>query len=275
MPYEEARDACNRLLVELDEDIRDYIIEMLGGDESEEEMKAAVTDFLVSTEHCADEDQVTLKVTELFASLSAATPTDPATLDAELRVLDATVSLSASADDRLFREKDDSGLGGRLVGIDEALSTRKKRKAEREAELKATRNAYQRILVQRAAEEAALQNAVTNAVKLRRQLGAFTGAVEAKSFSLPNPGGGRELLENASFTLTRGRIYALIGRNGKGKSTLLRALASRAVGDIPPELTVHYVSQEVNIEEERLGWTPVQFVVHADVERRLLMLEEP
>ena len=87
-------------------------------------------------------------------------------------------------------------------------------------------------------------------------------------------GGGRELLENASFTLTRGRIYALIGRNGKGKSTLLRALASRAVGDIPPELTVHYVSQEVNIEEERLEWTPVQFVVHADVERRLLMAEE-
>ena len=46
------------------------------------------------------------------------------------------------------------------------------------------------------------------------------------------------------------------------------------MGDIPPELTVHYVSQEVNIEEERLEWTPVQFVVHADVERRLLMVEE-
>ena len=103
MPYEEARAACNRLLVELDEDIRDYIIEMLGGDESEEEMKAAVTDFLVSTEHCADE--ATIKVTELFASLSAATPTDPATLNAELRILDATVSLAVSADDRLFREK--------------------------------------------------------------------------------------------------------------------------------------------------------------------------
>ena len=46
----------------------------------------------------------------------------------------------------------------------------------------------------------------------------------------------------------RGRIYALIGRNGKGKSTLLRALASRLVGDIPPALTVHYVSQEVLIK---------------------------
>ena len=59
MPYEQAREACHRLLVDLDEDIRDYIIDMLGGDETEEEMKAAVTEFLVSTEHCADEDEAT------------------------------------------------------------------------------------------------------------------------------------------------------------------------------------------------------------------------
>ena len=59
--------------------------------------------------------------------------------------------------------------------------------------------------------------------------------MEAKPFSLPNPGGGRDLLESASFTLVRGRIYGLIGRNGKGKSTLLRAIASRSVGDIPRE----------------------------------------
>ena len=72
---------------------------------SEEEMKAAVSDVLVSTEHCADEDAAMVKVTELFASLSAATPADPATLNAELRILDATVSLAASADDKLFREK--------------------------------------------------------------------------------------------------------------------------------------------------------------------------
>lgn len=104
MPYEQAREACNRLLVELDEDIRNYIIDMLGGDESEEEMKAVVKEFLVSTEHCA-EDAAMVKVTELFASLSAATPADPATLNAELRILDATVSLAASADDKLFREK--------------------------------------------------------------------------------------------------------------------------------------------------------------------------
>ena len=234
MPYAEARDACTRLLVGLDEDIREYIIDMLGGDETEEEMREAVGEFLLSTGHCDSEDAAMAQVRELFASLTAATPSEPAQLQAELKILDATVNMAASADDaKLFRDKDDSGLGGRLVDIDEALSTRKKRKAEREAELRATKNHYQRILVQRAAEEAALQKAVTDAVRLRRQVGAFTGAVEAKSFSLPNPGGGQELLEQASFTMLRGRVYALIGRNGKGKSTLLRALASRAVGDIP------------------------------------------
>ena len=82
-----------------------------------------------------------------------------------------------------------------------------------------------------------------------------------------------DLLENATFTLVRGRIYGLIGRNGKGKSTLLRAIARRTVGDIPPELTVHYVSQEVQLDEETLGWTPTQYVVHADIERRLLLAE--
>ena len=94
---------------------------------------------------------------------------------------------------------------------------------------------------------------MSQAVTLRRKHGAYTGSVEARGFSLPNPGGGRDLLESAAFTLVRGRIYGLIGRNGKGKSTLLRAIASRAVGDIPKELTVHYVSQEVQLDEEKLG----------------------
>ena len=77
----------------------------------------------------------------------------------------------------------------------------------------------------------------------------------------------------ARNTLVRGRAYGLIGRNGEGKSTLLRAIASRTVGDIPPELTVHYVSQEVQLDDEKLEWTPAQYVVHADVERRLLLQE--
>eukprot|EP00966_Prymnesium_polylepis_P155120 3582571-Prymnesium_polylepis.1 len=111
----------------------------------------------------------------------------------------------ADSDAHLFRDTTKDKLGGRLVNLDEALDTRKKRKAEQEAELRAVRAAHQRIQAQRADEEAALEAAVTQAVTLRAARGAFTGAVEAKPFSLANPGGGRDLLENASFTLVRGR----------------------------------------------------------------------
>lgn len=118
-----------------------------------------------------------------------------------------------------------------------------------------------------------LEEARVNAVRLRNAEGAYLGQIEAPTFSLPNPGGGPDLLERASYTLQRGRSYGLVGRNGCGKSTLLKAMASRRVGAIPPSVTVHYVSQEVQLNEKTLSMTPVDVVVNADVERRLLMEE--
>jgi ATP-binding cassette, subfamily F, member 3 len=55
--------------------------------------------------------------------------------------------------------------------------------------------------------------------------------------------------------------------------TLLRAFAARRVGDVPENVTVHYVSQEVNLTVEQSLKTPVQCVVEADIERSLLLQE--
>lgn len=59
----------------------------------------------------------------------------------------------------------------------------------------------------------------------------------------------------------------------KGKSTMLRAIAARRVGDVPANVTVHYVSQEVLLTEDQRGKTPVEIVVDADIERNLLSEE--
>lgn len=48
----------------------------------------------------------------------------------------------------------------------------------------------------------------------------------------------------ASLTLAHGRRYGLIGRNGVGKSTLLRHIAMREV-PIPSHITILFVEQEV------------------------------
>ena len=65
----------------------------------------------------------------------------------------------------------------------------------------------------------------------------------------------------------------MIGRNGKGKSTLLRWLAARRVGGLPDDLSVHYVSQEVTLTEEEENSTPIAVVLAADVERTMLLEE--
>eukprot|EP00931_Biecheleriopsis_adriatica_P106298 TRINITY_DN80778_c0_g1_i1.p1 TRINITY_DN80778_c0_g1~~TRINITY_DN80778_c0_g1_i1.p1 ORF type:complete len:732 (-),score=222.01 TRINITY_DN80778_c0_g1_i1:129-2324(-) len=119
--------------------------------------------------------------------------------------------------------------------------------------------------------DAEVEAAREKAIRLRSTKGSFNGAIELGPLTLPNPGGGLDLLEQACFTIVQGHRYGLIGRNGKGKSTLLRYLAARRVGGMPDAVTVHYVSQEVAFTAAALDQTPVEAVLEADVERRLLL----
>ncbi len=56
--------------------------------------------------------------------------------------------------------------------------------------------------------------------------------------------GGLRILSDTSLTLAYGRRYGLVGQNGIGKSTLLRALARRELA-IPTHISILHVEQEV------------------------------
>ena len=142
----------------------------------------------------------------------------------------------------------------------------------------ATKRKVKKTVLEKSQEAAAevdaeLEAARCAAVKSRNEIGSYRGHLEARAFTLPNPGGGQALLEDATCVLVRGKAYGLIGRNGKGKSTLLRALAARRVGEVPPNVAVHYVSQEVHLSELTRVMTPAQCVLEADVERKMLMAQ--
>merc|ERR1712216_946195 len=98
--------------------------------------------------------------------------------------------------------------------------------------------------------------------------------VDLGPFNLPNPGGGVDLIEDASLTLTPGRRYGLIGRNGKGKSTLLKHIAARRVKGIDDSYSVHYVTQEVELDEDEESMLPGEIVLRADLQRGLLLDEQ-
>ncbi|WFC96522.1 hypothetical protein MBRA1_003183 [Malassezia brasiliensis] len=101
-----------------------------------------------------------------------------------------------------------------------------------------------------------------------------SGAAKGKNkdIHLPNIDvsfGSNRILSNAELTMAYGRRYGLIGRNGVGKSTLLRHMAMRDV-PIPTNVSLLYVEQEIVGDD-----TPaVEAVLKADVWRERLLQEE-
>ncbi|KAH9992513.1 P-loop containing nucleoside triphosphate hydrolase protein [Russula compacta] len=76
-------------------------------------------------------------------------------------------------------------------------------------------------------------------------------------------------VSGASLTLAYGRRYGIIGRNGVGKSTLLRHIAMREV-PIPSHITILFVEQEIVGDDT----TALNSVLKADVWRDHLLAEE-
>ncbi|GJM87492.1 hypothetical protein PR202_ga03452 [Eleusine coracana subsp. coracana] len=82
--------------------------------------------------------------------------------------------------------------------------------------------------------------------------------------------GGRDLIQEATITLAYGRHYGLVGRNGTGKTSFLRAMAMYAIDGIPKNCQILHVEQEVVGDDT----TALQCVLNADVERVQLLQEE-
>lgn len=57
--------------------------------------------------------------------------------------------------------------------------------------------------------------------------------------------GGKRILSDTTLMMAFGRRYGLVGQNGIGKSTLLRALSRREIA-IPTHISILHVEQEVN-----------------------------
>jgi ABC transporter len=320
---------CTQLLHGLDDDIREYVIgaleetEFQGDTASDEEHYEMVSNFLQSSGYLEDEDEAMEKARQVVSRVrafkcsvtNAATGKDrPQELSEQVKrqliVADNCSSEANNTADLLFPKNTVNVNKNTLIDQDEvsdSLAKQAKKRDEKVAKKKIRDTKLGRLDAAEQAEadrvqlELELQQARIAAVQARSKLGAYKGSLDAKSFTLPNPGGGQPLLEDAACRLDWGKRYGLIGRNGmvgdmlsflsskfyysvqakisrvfsylQGKSTLLRAFAARHVGSVPVNVTVHYVSQEVNLTADQAKKTPVECVVEADLERTLLLNE--
>jgi ATP-binding cassette subfamily F protein 3 len=98
----------------------------------------------------------------------------------------------------------------------------------------------------------------------------FTGNSREKDIHVSNFNityGGNLLLENADLRLVYGRRYGLIGRNGIGKTTLLKHMAMHDIEGFPKHHRVLHVKQEVKSSGDNV----LKVVLDSDVERKSLI----
>jgi len=82
-------------------------------------------------------------------------------------------------------------------------------------------------------------------------------------------GEGNRILSDTTLSLSYGHRYGLVGSNGIGKSTLLKALSRRELA-VPKHITILYVEQEVKGDENSV----LKTVLDADVWRKLLLQDQ-
>eukprot|EP01134_Creolimax_fragrantissima_P002013 CFRG2013T1 len=155
-------------------------------------------------------------------------------------------------------------------------NAKQKEKAEkRELKEAAEMNAAERAKIverQRLAKEAdeealRMHYATKDAAANTTNKAALSRDIKIENFDLSHYG--KVILQNAEVTLAYGRHYGLVGRNGIGKTTLLKAIAHREL-PIPPHIRVLHVEQEMASSDI----SALNAVLSADLERESLKKQE-
>ncbi|KAI9814492.1 MAG: hypothetical protein M1832_005898 [Thelocarpon impressellum] len=250
-----------------------------------DEAAASITALLLSASadpSPASETAIRTLVDGLVARLGAANAVDGERRQASsaARKLDQTINVGSQRN-----VSSTLGLAGGGVDLESAnarkVESRVDRKKLEKAERKIRAKQDKKVMKNVEYEASRLLHQVDDAQSYEEfymavnplQLGSNAlGAAKSKDIKLDGLDvsiGGLRILSDTTLTLAYGRRYGLVGQNGIGKSTLLRALSRRELA-VPTHITILHVEQEITGDD-----TPaLQAVLDADVWRKHLLAEQ-
>ena len=279
----EPKTLLSALLTTDDQDILDYVTGTVeqcveDGETSAEALTEALSDLLISYELAPDEDAASAICVSLSEQLSGGEPV-ASKADAPAKLLSAPMSMGK----QMRADEDEAmndALTSRAVNVDalgnscsmaaranaasaaaSAAKEPSKTVAEAKAEPEGASGPAFGLLHATSvskAEQTARDSAELDASRREREaacerylLSKAAGGsrdVAIKGLILLAPTG-KPLIDggedgSAKLQLVAGRRYGLVGRNGTGKSTLLKAIASYEISGFPQHLKVVHVEQD-------------------------------
>ncbi|TYJ52938.1 hypothetical protein B9479_006449 [Cryptococcus floricola] len=240
------------------EDIVDMTKGMLSGGPSSEDTTKNLDDFMSRLLEYLDSQS-----TKRVRKSTTATKLDK-TIHMRSQAMSATIAMSGKVD-----------LESNTKGQASRVDLGKLAKAEAKLQAKIQKRAKKDNLYQ-GSKLIEMQNKQESYEEMFMKVNPLdmSGAAKGKSKDINLPSidvsfGSNRILSGAQLTMAHGRRYGLIGRNGIGKSTLLRHLALREV-PIPTHISVLYVEQEIAGDST----SALESVLQADVWRHKYVTEE-
>ncbi|XP_034710700.1 ABC transporter F family member 3 [Vitis riparia] len=256
-------EVLGRRALDVDQPIIDYIVNVLADDDFDfgfqgEGAIDAIGELLVDSGCVSDDAEcrsVCSILCEKFGKHGLVKP-KPAvrSLAAPLRMFDGM------DEEEVPKKKPEVTDGPILTERDRAKLERRKRKDERQREQQ-----YQMHLAEMEAAKAGMPVVCVNH---DNSSGPAIKDIHLENFNISI--GGRDLIVDGSVTLSFGRHYGLVGRNGTGKTTFLRYMAMHAIDGIPKNCQILHVEQEVVGDDI----SALQCVLNTDIERTQLLEEE-
>lgn len=257
-------DVLGRRAVDVDNPIIEYIINVLADDDFDfgldgEGAVDALGDLLVDSGCVDDADEcrsVCSKLSDKFGKHGLVKPREA------VRSLATPLRMFDGMDEEEAPKKQPELLDGPLLSErDRQKLERRKRKDERQREAQ-----YQMHLAEMESVKAGMPTVRVN--HDGSESGSTIRDIHMENFTVSV--GGRDLIQDCTVTLSFGRHYGLVGRNGTGKTSFLRHMAMHAIDGIPKNCQILHVEQEVVGDDT----TALQCVLSSDVERTQLLEEE-
>lgn len=219
------------------------------------EAAQTITELLISASgNSALEDQIKALVVKWADKYTAANGTGERHGPLAIRRLDQTIQVSSQRNMSSTLAVATGGVdleSANARKVESKVDRKKLEKAERKIAAKQQKKVYKNVEY----EASKLLDQVDDAQSYEEfymavnplQMGG-TGANKTKDIKLDNIDvsiGAQRILTDTTLTLAYGHRYGLVGNNGVGKSTLLRALSRREVA-IPTHISILHVEQEVS-----------------------------
>jgi len=256
---------------DLSNEVKDYIVAVLrencGDFHSSADIFDAVGPILLSS---TNEDVDETAVTDLCGRLSNLLNIENGNAGNEPKVLHTPVHMHETITGN-FEEEEDLGKGWTLKR-DTGVDAKKLEKAEAKLKQKQDKRT-QKDLTPVSSSAQIAQSATANQAANRKDAKQETrGQNNTFNVQLENVDvafGAKQLLVGADVNIIFGRRYGLVGRNGIGKTTLLKMMSSGQLR-IPSRISILHVEQEVDGDDTLV----VESVLQCDTVRQDLLNEE-